>query len=408
MVQRRSNARKVRTNTFILLLGIYPPHHAIKLTLLSFVHINSVKTLKDLKPGIKKAWGALSRRRRSSSNASNTSEASSAATNESGSESGSAASGTAGGGGGSEADISSINEEDEDCVEVDTPPSTASGGDSTASLLGNGKTQGQGPANVTLTKEGVLVDQPPGTELSNNNLHQQEEGGQPIRRQNSMASSTLSSSALSLSESDDLNSETTDLDTQEAHTSIQGMSESPAYTSGMGPHGHYVPHTQHYDASGTRSGEATPRRGHSPPSSPGAAAALDRSYSNNRQQQHHHHQPHHWTPHISEGGGSGSGSTPGSGANTPRRRMSLGDMNTNSHQYNNRKGTSVFGFDEAQLKSRLGQMDLNSRRRRPHEDEEEHEHDRDREREGENEEEDEVPLPVDSRQVRGAGLELAI
>lgn len=351
----------------------------------------NVKTFKDLKPGIKKAWGALTRRR-SSSNASSASSASVS---------------TKDGGGGSEGDISSINEEDE---EVDTPPSTASGASTSATATQGGK----GPQGVALTKEGLLVNQPPGSELNNNmNIpystpaQAQEntpyEGGQPLRRKDSDAYSDISSNALSETE--------TDLDSREALMSAHGLSESPSYTPGIGPSGHYFPSHSHHlhggeNHEGVRSGEVTPKRGHSPPSSPGVNNGHERHWPSNK----------HWTPHVSEHhyqytNSGGTGSTPGSGANTPRRRMSMGDMSTSFAQPGagghdgNKKGMSVFGFDEAQLKNRLGQMDLNSRRRKPsHLDEAQ---------EGQAGEavsidENEVPPPVDSRQVRGAGMEVAV
>lgn len=368
------------------------------MTLLPF----SVKTLKDIKPGIKKAWGAI-RRRRSSSNASSAST-SSLATNESGSEGGNDIKSS---GAGSEADISSINEEDEHDF-VDTPPSTDGSG-------GKPIQQGQGPHGVTLGKEGVLVEEPPGSEAYS-------EGGQPPRRQNSDAYSISTLDSEAISDTSDMTTDSDNLDDEEGGIpSRQGLSESPSYTPGMGPHGHYYPHHLHsHEAGGTRSGEATPRKCHSPTtSSPGS---LSRTQSKRHDEQHphnHYHNQQHWTPHITEQGVvvGGNGSAPGSGVNTPRRRMSLGDITANGN--GSRKGSSaVFGFDEAQLKNRLGAMDLNSRRRKHHNDD-----DDDDEMDGVNEgelnngeqdtrnqrnDEDEVPMPVDSKQVRGAGLEIAV
>lgn len=316
-----------------------------------------------------------------------------------------------GGGGGtsSEGDISSINEEDE---ESETPPPVGNSALTGQETGPNAGTE-QGPESVTVTKGGVLVDQPPGSELNKATFSQPQseglEGGQPLSRKDSDAYSDISSSALSEAE--------TDIDTREAYITSQGRSESPQYTPGAGPSGHYYLHHSHHHPNnypgylneenneGVRSGEVTPRRGHSPPSSPGGGVN-EKAYNGK------HHQ-HHWTPQVADLHTSGSGSTPGSGANTPRRRMSLGDMssfsNANNQQgyphHHSQKGTSVFGFDEAQLKNRLGQMDLNSRRRKPitHEqDENENEND------NQEDDEDEVPMPVDSKQVRGAGLELAV
>ncbi|MBM7093044.1 hypothetical protein JTP67_31980, partial [Streptomyces sp. S12] len=91
---------------------------------------------------------------------------------------------------------------------------------------------------------------------------------------------------------------------------------------------------------------------------------------------------------------------------------------SDGYSHGNRKGMSVFGFDEAQLKNRLGQMDLNSRRRKPSY----HNHDGDQQQQNEEEgstedaevitkesvnAQEEVPLPVDSKQVKGAGMEVA-
>lgn len=374
---------------------------------------NSVKTFKDLKPGIKKAWGALTRRR-SSSNASSAST-SSTTSNAAGQVGGN------GGGSSSEGDISSINEEDEEGQEVETPPSSAAGEGSTTTMPNKGK----GPESVTLTKDGLLVNQPPGSEMNNHETPY--EGGQRLRRKDSDAYSDVSSNALSDTE--------TDLDSREALITARGLSESPSYTPGMGASGHFYPSRQNHhhhghghgdeNYEGVRSGEATPKRGHSPTRSPVGDKTTH---------------PQHWTPQLSEynqhpytnastaGNGGGSGSTPGSGANTPRRRMSMGDMSTSftginandGQHHSNRKGMSVFGFDEAQLKNRLGQMDLNSRRRKPsfhhHDGEQQNEegestegHDVNHNQEKKvNEEEEEVPLPVDSRQVKGAGMEVAV
>lgn len=374
---------------------------------------NSVKTFKDLKPGIKKAWGAITRRR-SSSNASSASTSSTTSNAPS-------QVGGSGGGSSSEGDISSINEEDEEGLEVETPPSSAAGdGEGSTSMMSN---KGKGPESVTLTKEGLLVNQPPGSEMNNDETPF--EGGQPLRRKDSDAYSDISSNALSDTE--------TDLDSREALITARGLSESPSYTPGMGPSGHFYNHARNHhhghgdeNHEGVRSGEVTPKRGHSPPRSP-----VDDKTTH----------PQHWTPQLSEynqhpytnatstaGNGGGSGSTPGSGANTPRRRMSMGDMSTSfpgginssdGHSHSNRKGMSVFGFDEAQLKNRLGQMDLNSRRRKPSY----HNHDGDQQQQNEEEgstedaevitkesvnAQEEVPLPVDSKQVKGAGMEVAV
>ena len=158
---------------------------------------------------------------------------------------------------------------------------------------------------------------------------------------------------------------------------------------------------------GTASGEATPRRRHSPP--------------RHSQQHPSHPQPHAHAMHVynlgNEGAaGTGTSSHPGSGANTPRRRMSLSDMQQPAAharpaaEAHARHSQAVFGFDEKLLNSKFERADLG----------------RNRFQEGitdtahpasppppaepasdDGESESDVPIP-DSNQVRGAAREVAV
>lgn len=136
---------------------------------------------------------------------------------------------------------------------------------------------------------------------------------------------------------------------------------------------------------GTASGEATPRRRHSPTSHPHAHSGLAR-YGR---------------------------SQPASGENTPRRRMSLSDVHDGEDQARaDRHNQAVFGFDEKMLHSKFNKLDLQRSRSGQSEEGtvagmgEELESTYSRESENSLEESD-VPIP-DSRQVQGAAREIAV
>lgn len=460
-------------------------------TLLSSCRVpDSVKTFKDLKPGIKKAWGALTRRRSSSATRSSSSATSdnsteqqpglsdtggsnpsseskvapenqqpqpqasasastltsTTATPSSSSPSSSAAASRTStrssfrAYSASESDISSIHEEDENEggeEEEGEKPAVAS--TSASALTSKSQSQSQfqpaeaeqgGHANANGTEASTLAL--PKTGLT---PHQAAPRLRGDSISDTSSESGLSESALSETE--------TDLDSREAtENSIQALSSSP--TSYRHQH-----HVQNEDATGlqhvhglqmnmerdgTRSGEATPRRRHSPPGTPSQQHHHQYGADKTQQQQMQHQYPAHWVPHLSEDGhhshshqihhphayhthnyaDGGTTSQPGSGNNTPRRRLSLSDADASIAHRKHLQNTSsaVFGFDpldENQLRSRLlDQMDLNSssrRRRQQPEHEEDDDHD---DKEEEDEDEEDVPVPANSMQVRGAGLEMAV
>lgn len=285
----------------------------------------NVKTVKDIKPGLKKAWGKI-RRRSSSSNS---------------------------GGSGS--------------ASTSRPRSESM--DSNAS-------------SVSTTSDMSAADEAGGPEVSDN-------------------SSLLSSASSTISEEDE--SEAQAGGEQDEALVERGRSDrmSPVHAQRLAPgylgyRASTSPEGMH--EGGTASGEATPRRRHSPP----------------RHSQHHpsHPQPHVHAMHVYNLGnqgaaGTGTSSHPGSGASTPRRRMSLSDMQ--QPQAHARHSQAVFGFDEKLLNSKFERANLG----------------RNRFQEGvtdtahpaspppvesasdDGESESDVPIP-DSNQVRGAAREVAV